>query len=301
MRPKLLSICIPTYNRCEILDNTLKLLFENADFENDKIEIIVSDNCSTDKTSDIISKYPLVVYHRNAENIKDGNYSIVLNYATGLYLKLVNDTISFKPGALKTLLDKIEEHKVNQNNLFFYDNNYFNKNCHKILNSVGDYLFEVSYFSTWIVNFGCWREDFLLIENKDRYANLQFAQVDWTYKIVRNNKKTIIFFNNLYDLKIQPKKGGYDLFYAFMVNYLFVLKQASIPLLYFEIEKYRLYRYFFLHWFFILKKNKIKEFDFRLNQFDVFKILIKKYWYELYIYPFFIWSWIKNECKTFSK
>lgn len=46
----LLSICIPTYNRAEILDKTLFLLFSNPDFNVDEIEVVVSDNCSTDHT-----------------------------------------------------------------------------------------------------------------------------------------------------------------------------------------------------------------------------------------------------------
>lgn len=49
----LLSICIPTYNRAEILDKTLFLLFSNPDFNVDEIEVVVSDNCSTDHTKQL--------------------------------------------------------------------------------------------------------------------------------------------------------------------------------------------------------------------------------------------------------
>ncbi|RZK27070.1 MAG: glycosyltransferase family 2 protein, partial [Flavobacterium sp.] len=82
----LLSICIPTYNRCEILDNTIFSLLNDSSFNSELIEIIVSDNCSTDDTSEMMQKYPQVKYHRNSENVKDRNFSIALNYATGLYL-----------------------------------------------------------------------------------------------------------------------------------------------------------------------------------------------------------------------
>jgi hypothetical protein len=34
----ILSICIPTYNRAEILDQTLQKLFSNPEFDNNKVD-----------------------------------------------------------------------------------------------------------------------------------------------------------------------------------------------------------------------------------------------------------------------
>lgn len=50
----LLSICIPTYNRAKTLDKTL-LTLTGQDFFNvsDDVEIVISDNCSTDDTGEI--------------------------------------------------------------------------------------------------------------------------------------------------------------------------------------------------------------------------------------------------------
>ena len=55
--PKL-SILIPTYNRCELLDECLKKLVLGG-FFNDHCEINVSDNASTDSTKQIASKYQI--------------------------------------------------------------------------------------------------------------------------------------------------------------------------------------------------------------------------------------------------
>ena len=129
MANKLLSICIPTYNRAEVLDDALNKLFSNPDFDENLIEVIVSDNCSTDRTSEVVSKYPLVLYYRNDENVKDLNFSIVLGYATGTYVRLFNDTLSFKKGALKLMLDKIEKYSSEECNFFYYSNMFLNNNC----------------------------------------------------------------------------------------------------------------------------------------------------------------------------
>ena len=44
----LLSICIPTYNRAQFLDVSLRELISQASEISDSIEIVISDNASTD-------------------------------------------------------------------------------------------------------------------------------------------------------------------------------------------------------------------------------------------------------------
>ena len=79
MKTILLSICIPTYNRSKTLENTLNSLFSNPEFDSNKIEVIVSDNCSTDDTAQVVAKYPLVKYYCNKENVKDLNFANATN------------------------------------------------------------------------------------------------------------------------------------------------------------------------------------------------------------------------------
>ncbi|MBA0884379.1 glycosyltransferase family 2 protein [Flavobacterium undicola] len=292
MSNKLLSICIPTYNRAEVLDETLKKLFFNPEFNVNLIEVIVSDNCSTDNTTEVVGKYPLVRYYRNEENIKDRNYSVVLEYATGSYIKLFNDTLLFKEGALKAILDRIEKHRGDDSNLFFYGNTFLYSNCEVEICYKKKYLNTVSFLSTWIANFGVWREDFEKIKNKDRYAELQFVQVDWSYRIIENNKKTIIYFEDLFDVITPNKKGGYNVFDTFINKYLSIIKQEKFSLLSYEIEKYRLCRYFVYPWLLTLFVNNKQFFVFDTN--GVVKIIFKKYWYELYLYPMLISFWLKK-------
>lgn len=92
----LVSIVIPVYNRekmvCEAIDSALRQTYEN-------IEIIVVDNCSTDKTWETILKYnnSKLKAYRN-----DSNLGPVLNWkrgielANGAYIKLLfsDDMIS---------------------------------------------------------------------------------------------------------------------------------------------------------------------------------------------------------------
>src|ERR1035437_6062375 len=106
----LLSICIPTYNRGEILDKTIQGYVTDQVFD-ERVELVISDNCSTDNTRSIVEKYMRIYknikYNCNDENIIDANLIKVLRSRRGKYLKLMNDTVTLNSGVLKSMLDII--------------------------------------------------------------------------------------------------------------------------------------------------------------------------------------------------
>jgi abequosyltransferase len=67
----LISICIPTYNRADLLDYCLEGLAPLRDCGT-PFEIVISDNGSTDRTPEVIqahaSRNPLIRSHRLPEN-----------------------------------------------------------------------------------------------------------------------------------------------------------------------------------------------------------------------------------------
>ena len=84
----LLSICIPTYNRANLLRETLAHLREVC---SENVEIVISDNCSGDDTQDAIRSFASRFAHfrtiRQTEN-RGGivNFSAALSGASGKYL-----------------------------------------------------------------------------------------------------------------------------------------------------------------------------------------------------------------------
>lgn len=292
MSNKLLSICIPTYNRCDILDETLNKLFSDPDFDNESIEVIVSDNCSTDKTKDIVAKYPLVKYFRNQENTSFFNLTTVLSYATGKYIRLFNDTFYFKQNALGNMKTRIILHEKENKNLFFYPNFLNNHNNKIVINSISSFFQECSYNTTWTAAIGFWKSDFDKIENKNRYATLHLPQLEWMYNIVKNGKETIIYFEDLFEVISPNKKGGYNVFKTFVTDYLNIIKKEDIGYITFEIEKYRLFRYFVYPWLITLLITEKNNYIFDLK--NVYSIILKKYWYEPYFYPVLLLFWIKK-------
>ena len=68
----ILSICIPSFNRLDCLDNCLNsILISSKNVKDFKFEVCISDNCLRNPT-DIINKYTKyikIVFSRNQQNI----------------------------------------------------------------------------------------------------------------------------------------------------------------------------------------------------------------------------------------
>ncbi len=227
----LLSICIPTYNRAKVLEKTLLYITSDIDFD-DEVELIISDNCSTDNTREVVSKYiesfKNVYYYCNDTNIRDHNFSKVLMYGNGLYLKLQNDNLAFKPGGLKFMKDKLHESLSLGVPVFFTGNKiYTRKKKNEIFcNSLDEYVQSISTFVTYISCFGAWKSHFECLENKNRYSGLLLAQVDWSYRLVLDKGKCILYDNDIY-LGVPVSLGirqGYNYFEVQVDNYYKIMK-----------------------------------------------------------------------------
>ena len=287
----LLSICIPTYNRGEILIKTIEAYINDPAF-NEQVEIVISDNCSTDHTEELITKYlnrfRNIKYKRMSENIgAELNMSTVMTMGSGLYLKLMNDTVTMKPGILKYMLNILDLSKNQSNPTFFYQNIPFSRSNQTVFCSdMNELVSSVSFWITWISNFGIWQKDFKSLENKNRLAHLQFPQSDWTIRLINGNKNNIIYFGDYYNIANLTTKGGYNVFQTFGVNYLSLyadyIKSGLMNVKVYNKEKYRLFRFNLLNLYFRLVLLKDEKLFFEKG--NAFKIMFINYRYKPYFY-----------------
>ena len=91
----LLSICIPTYNRCNYVYESVKSHLNNS---YKWIEVVVTDNCSTDETEKMLSSIAdnRFRYVKNDQNYGYENLAISLMNGKGKYCLLISDTDHFK-------------------------------------------------------------------------------------------------------------------------------------------------------------------------------------------------------------
>lgn len=111
---KKLSICIPTYNRAQFLDELLEKIITQINVEDifDAVEILVSDNNSIDETYLIAEKYKHNIrYFKNLENIgPDANFLKLFEKAQGDYIWLPGDDDLIRSDTIRFLLKSIEKH-----------------------------------------------------------------------------------------------------------------------------------------------------------------------------------------------
>ncbi|MBD2359711.1 glycosyltransferase family 2 protein [Anabaena minutissima FACHB-250] len=113
---KLLTIAIPTYNRAELLDKQLTWLAKAIKgFESD-CEILVSDNCSSDHTSEVIKKWQeqlnniTFTANKHPENLGImKNIMYCLNSAKTQYVWAINDDESIQERAIAYVINKLKQ------------------------------------------------------------------------------------------------------------------------------------------------------------------------------------------------
>jgi len=102
-----LSICIPTYNRGAFLGDLLDSILSQRGYSCE-IEVVISDNASTDNTADVIDQYrgrfERLNYVRAPQNVgADRNYLRVVELATGDWCWLMGSDDVLEEGSLATL------------------------------------------------------------------------------------------------------------------------------------------------------------------------------------------------------
>ena len=111
----LLTIGIPVYNGERFIKQTMESILPQLTPEVlECVEVIISDNCSTDATGSLVLEYvnnfdKHIKYFRNDRNyFYDGNIDLVVERSLGKYVWLLGCGEIVKPDALKLILRHLE-------------------------------------------------------------------------------------------------------------------------------------------------------------------------------------------------
>lgn len=121
----LLSICIPTYNGGSyLLKVILDSLIPEIQKYNGLIEVVVSDNCSNDNTSEILESFDIYNYYRHYRNSSNlgfnGNMLLLADkYAVGEYCWFNGDDDFIIPSSLPFVIDCLKQKEYDYVSLQF--------------------------------------------------------------------------------------------------------------------------------------------------------------------------------------
>jgi len=220
-RDFLISICVPTYNRCDYLKLTLESIVSQREFSLGSVQICVSDNASTDNTRSVVENFQedfptQIKYLRQEINIWDQNFKAVLEMADGLYLKLNNDTLCHSQGSLAYLINEILRSSANEA-LFFNGEKDFDAY------DVDSFSRQLSFRATWIGGFGLWKKDKHLILSSPNVST-HLWQAEFTYSLVAL-KDVAKVRRSMYVRTLDAgPKGPYDFNDVFINQFLAILR-----------------------------------------------------------------------------
>lgn len=283
----LLSICIPTCNRCELLKNTLlSIICDPVFVETDNVEVVVLDNVSTDETESIVQYYlhqfpTKIIYKKTESFIEDERFERCLRLARGRFRKLQNDNFIFKDGSIAEIVKILNAIENEKPLLFFANGHVHSETAVTICQNISEFVKHVSFHSTWICGFGIWKDDLEKFEDISRYLKLQLVQVDIILRTLKKGKRAIVINVNYFASQYVSKKGGYNIAKVFGANYLFILKEylneGLLDLEVFQEEKKKLLKQHIAPYYFDVKKEH--------NFFqDGFFQHLTDYWRESYFY-----------------
>jgi abequosyltransferase len=307
----LLSICIPSYERIELLRNTLNSIYSQiGDVCEEDFEVIVSDNdpekglqCLTDDFHYSNFKY----YSTDCNGFLNSYY--VLTYGTGALLKLHNNTMLWKPGSLKKFIQIIKDN-LEKKPLLFFTNGIRQTYATHQFNNFDEFMYDLSYFSSWSNGFCIWKGD--LDIHRTNAINEYFPQT--SILLTQYYKESFISSDYpFFELQKVSKKGGYNVFKVFGIDYLDLIgteysKGHISKKTFGKIKRQILLKFFPLN-FFKTKILKVENYD----TYGLKENLSKYYpWYSYYILvllgtffmPHYLFKFIRDKylkCKIIFK
>ncbi|MEK4509776.1 glycosyltransferase [Paenibacillus sp. FSL K6-2524] len=189
----LLSICIPTYNRANCLDACLNSIFSQVP-NNDLIEVIVSDNASTDSTAKVAKRYcelyPNLKYVRNTENIGgDRNILAAMQLGSGKFIKLQGDDDFFVDNTIQPLLHVLYQQ---QDCGIIFVNVLSGDGAIVIGEGMNSYLAATSFYATFITSLVFRREELQQIADPQKFISSSYNQLYLQYGILELNPRFCI-------------------------------------------------------------------------------------------------------------
>lgn len=172
---------------------------QNAFHATDKVEIVISDNCSTDNTPEIAKKFvalfPVKIRYVRTENPINSahNFANALQYAHGELCKLHNDTLMMLPGGLDSCLKRaLNEYVRLRPVVFFLNGNSKAIGRERLCNTTEEFVTNASFYMTWIGAFSVWREDVPRVCALFLQESHHFAQVTGLLQSLKGGRSVLV-------------------------------------------------------------------------------------------------------------
>lgn len=214
----LLTIAIPTFNRSMILNEALKKLLPQINEFNGEIELVISDNASTDNTLEIIdnnlnlfSNINFLLYKQNKNTGYFGNFKKCRDLSNGRYFWLLSDNEHIRDGCINFIFTHIIKNTDFGILYLFNDNrgdfSLKEYNIRSFFSKENSYL--ITLISAVVMINDKSKDDYIY----GKYANNLFLGFLFVINSLINKDKIIQMSGKIF--QSHPSKVYFDVFSAF--------------------------------------------------------------------------------------
>ena len=226
----LLTIAIPTFNRSWYLKRCLYQIVNQMIPYGNRVELIVSDNGSTDDTEAVVNTYVAeghtIHYIKNATNIgADANFRQCFEMAHGKYFLLFSDDDLLLDNSLRMIVDIIagDDFGVVYLSSYFFKDDYQKERPKRkkkgaiIFDDLSSFIQKVDVWFTFIS--GNVINKSLVSANLDLndFAGSNLPQLSWTFSSLFNAHKNV-YYDEYFVAGQGDNSGGYKFCEVFGKN-----------------------------------------------------------------------------------
>lgn len=223
----LVSFCIPTNGIIEWVIPVLDSIYKNIDKFED-FEVIVTDNGNNkefeNKMNYYKKKYSNFIYKKTTAKMFL-NQIEAFKLSKGELIKFINHRMELLPNSVNYLINFVRNNIERKPVIYFSNGNLKQKEIVKEYKSFDEFVKGLSYWSSWSAGTTMWKEDLEKLENVKSFNNL-FPHTDIIFS--NKNKDKYIIDNTVLVKELiadNTKKGNYDLFNAFAIEYPSIIYQ----------------------------------------------------------------------------
>lgn len=216
----LLTLCIPIYNRLKFLERQLKRFAENKALFEEKIQLMISDNCSTDDLQSCCDKYRCqglkMEYYRQETNIgPDKNFEWGFYHADGKYVWLLGSDDVPVSGFLKKLVGYLEDSDYGLVHLSM-------KKMDRVLTvfeKSDDMAVAVNYWITYLSSNIIRTESLKTVDLSDYRKSFMIQVPAYLNACCSFQRNALIYLPQYFEKETDnANNGGYNLFQVFVTN-----------------------------------------------------------------------------------
>ncbi|MCC2547919.1 glycosyltransferase [Hymenobacter sp. BT175] len=204
MEDLILTIAIPTYNRADLLGKALAAVHAQIGNVADRVEVVISNNASTDHTKQIIDQYGTLFRHfryfeHPTNTGPDANIAQAFRLAKGRYAWVLSDDDILLPNTLENIVRVLERQEIG---LMFLTPIWYNHHiedarpnnepfAYQVYDNPTAYLEQVGYWITFISGIITNKS---LVQDLDvlyKFQNTNLIQIGWTLPAIFRGKPNV--------------------------------------------------------------------------------------------------------------